>query len=109
MPWKKSEPMDQRREFALKALGTLNFGAICQEYGISTIDRLIRKITEGTNGCIVTSPRSWNAWVKERRPRHWSCGESSSTASAHMKRWGCVARRNCTATRPDATGGLKCN
>ena len=35
MPWKKSEPMDQRREFALKALGTLNFRALCQEYGIS--------------------------------------------------------------------------
>lgn len=27
--------MDQRREFALKALGTLNFRALCQEYGIS--------------------------------------------------------------------------
>jgi putative transposase len=36
MPWKKSEPMDQRREFALKALGTLNFRALCEEYGIST-------------------------------------------------------------------------
>jgi putative transposase len=35
MPWKKSEPMDQRREFALKAVGTLNFRALCQEYGIS--------------------------------------------------------------------------
>src|SRR5258705_9748477 len=34
MPWKKSELMDQRREFALKALGTLNFGALCQEYGV---------------------------------------------------------------------------
>jgi putative transposase len=35
MPWKKSEPMDQRREFVLKALGTQNFRALCQEYGIS--------------------------------------------------------------------------
>src|SRR6202140_4918629 len=35
MPWKKSEPMDLRREFAMKALGTLNFRALCQEYGIS--------------------------------------------------------------------------
>jgi transposase len=35
MPWKKSEPVDQRREFALKALGTLNFRALCEEYGIS--------------------------------------------------------------------------
>jgi len=36
MPWKKSEPMEQRIEFALKALRTLNFRALCQEYGIST-------------------------------------------------------------------------
>ncbi len=36
MPWKKSEPMEQRIEFALKAMGTLNFRALCQEYGIST-------------------------------------------------------------------------
>jgi putative transposase len=35
MPWKKSEPMDQRIEFAMKALGALNFRALCQEYGIS--------------------------------------------------------------------------
>ena len=36
MPWKKSEPMQQRIEFALKAMRTLNFRALCQEYGIST-------------------------------------------------------------------------
>ena len=36
MPWKKSEPMEQRIEFALKAMRTLNFRALCQEYGIST-------------------------------------------------------------------------
>src|SRR3954470_16362805 len=35
MPWKKSEPMDQRIEFALKALRTDNFRALCAEYGIS--------------------------------------------------------------------------
>lgn len=35
MPWKKSEPMEQRIEFALKAMRTLNFRALCQEYGIS--------------------------------------------------------------------------
>jgi hypothetical protein len=28
--------MGQRREFALKALGTLNFRALCEEYEIST-------------------------------------------------------------------------
>jgi hypothetical protein len=31
----KSEPVDQRRKFALKAVGTLNFRALCREYGIS--------------------------------------------------------------------------
>jgi transposase InsO family protein len=35
MPWKKTEPMQERIEFALKAMRTLNFRALCQEYGIS--------------------------------------------------------------------------
>src|ERR1700681_4540939 len=35
MPWKKTEPMEQRIEFALKAMRTLNFRALCQEYGVS--------------------------------------------------------------------------
>ena len=35
MPWKKTEPMEERIEFALKAMRTLNFRALCQEYGIS--------------------------------------------------------------------------
>jgi len=35
MPWKKSEPMEQRMEFAVRAMRTLNFRALCQEYGIS--------------------------------------------------------------------------
>ena len=53
MPWKKSEPMDQRREFVVKALGTLNFRALCQEYGISTKtgykwrERMLRQGLEG--------------------------------------------------------------
>jgi transposase len=53
MPWKKCEPMDQRREFALKALGTLNFRGLCREYGISTKtgykwrERFLRQGLEG--------------------------------------------------------------
>src|SRR5260221_10517995 len=35
MPWKKSEPMDQRLEFCCKALRGGNFRALCREYGIS--------------------------------------------------------------------------
>src|SRR2546430_3423447 len=36
MPWKKSEPMEERTEFAFRAMRTLNFRALCQQYGIST-------------------------------------------------------------------------
>ncbi len=35
MPWEKVEPMNQRKEFVLKALQTSNFRQLCQEYGIS--------------------------------------------------------------------------
>jgi len=35
MPWKTSEPMDQRIEFAMEALRTDNFRALCAKYGIS--------------------------------------------------------------------------
>src|SRR5438270_181324 len=35
MPWRRTEPMEQRIEFALGAVRTLNFRALCQEYGIS--------------------------------------------------------------------------
>ncbi len=53
MPWKTSELMDQRREFALKAIGTLNFRELCREYGISTKtgykwrERFLRQGLEG--------------------------------------------------------------
>lgn len=35
MPWQKKEPMDLRIEFAIKALRTDNFRALCGEYDIS--------------------------------------------------------------------------
>ena len=35
MPWKKTEPMNQRMEFVLRALKTDNFRQLCREYGIS--------------------------------------------------------------------------
>ena len=35
MPWQPREIMNQRSEFALKALQTDNFRALCREYGIS--------------------------------------------------------------------------
>lgn len=36
MPWKETQKMDQRIEFALKALKSPNFRELCREYGIST-------------------------------------------------------------------------
>ncbi|MDB6034168.1 MAG: hypothetical protein JWM16_4506 [Verrucomicrobiales bacterium] len=48
MPWKETEKMDQRIEFAMRALRTENFRELCREYGISAKtgykwrDRLLR-------------------------------------------------------------------
>lgn len=36
MPWKKVEPVNQRKEFAMRAIEASNFRELCQEYGIST-------------------------------------------------------------------------
>jgi putative transposase len=37
MPWKKVEPLSQKKEFVLKSFGKpQNFRALCKEYGIST-------------------------------------------------------------------------
>src|SRR5437870_2039314 len=53
MPWRRGEPMDQRIEFALRAMQTLNFRALCQQYGVSTKtgykwkERLIKGGLEG--------------------------------------------------------------
>src|SRR5438552_17830999 len=53
MPWKKNEPMEQRIEFAMKALRALNFRGLCQEYGISAKtgykwkERFLREGMEG--------------------------------------------------------------
>src|SRR6267154_2946862 len=35
MPWKKSEPMEERIEFGLRAVRNENFRALCREYGIT--------------------------------------------------------------------------
>src|ERR1700741_2030658 len=76
MPWKKSEPMAQRREFALKALGTLNFRGLCREYGISTKtgykwrERFLRQGLEGMG-------------EESRRPRR-SPGQMSESQVCEM-------------------------
>lgn len=35
MPWKETQKMDQRTEFALRSMKTTNFRELCREYGIS--------------------------------------------------------------------------
>lgn len=35
MPWKETQTLDQRTEFALKSMKTSNFRELCREYGIS--------------------------------------------------------------------------
>jgi len=53
MPWQPQNLMNQRLEFALKALRTENFRALCREYGISPEvgykwrDRLLQNGVEG--------------------------------------------------------------
>src|SRR5215469_2797885 len=36
MPWKEIEPMNQKKEFVLRAMNNSNFRELCREYGIST-------------------------------------------------------------------------
>ena len=54
MPWKKSEPMEQRTEFALKALRTGNFRELCQEYGISA-----KPVTSGGSAFYDKGSEGW--------------------------------------------------
>ena len=35
MPWKETQKMDQRTEFVMKSMRTINFRELCREYGIS--------------------------------------------------------------------------
>ena len=53
MPWKETQKMDQRMEFAMRATQCANFGRLCREYGISRKtgykwrDRFVRWGMEG--------------------------------------------------------------
>ena len=60
MPWPKKEPMDIRIEFAMKALRTDNFRALCGEYDISakTGYKWLRRFMEhGVSGMAEQSRR----------------------------------------------------
>jgi transposase InsO family protein len=87
MPWKKTEPMEQRMEFALKAMRTLNFRALCQEYGISAKtgykwkERFFR---EGLEGMVEESRRPKSS--PEQLPEEEVC-EMVRLKLAHLS-WG---------------------
>ena len=87
--------MDQRREFTLKALGTLNFRALCREYGISPKtgykwrERFLRQGLEGME-------------EESRRPRRSpkGLGEKQVCEMVKLKllhrHWGHARSARCT-------------
>jgi transposase InsO family protein len=71
MPWKNNTPMDQRKEFAIKAMQSVNFRMLCQEYGISTKTGYkwkARMIENGLGGVIEQSrkPKKHSMELSER-------------------------------------------
>src|SRR5215471_17630532 len=46
MPWKKSEPMEQRIEFCCKALRGGNFRALCREYGRAASESSFKRVLD---------------------------------------------------------------
>jgi transposase InsO family protein len=129
MPWKKSEPMEERIEFGLRALRRENFRALCREYGITARtgykwrERFVRW---GKEGMVEESrrPRSSPAALGEREVceivrlkeahRRWGPrkirglylrlhGEAASESSFKrvLERAGLTERRR----RPAAKGG----
>jgi putative transposase len=87
MPWKKTEPMEQRIEFALRGMRALNFGALCQEYGISAKTGYKRKerfLREGVGGMVEES--RWPKSSPEQLPEREVC-EIVRLKLAHLS-WG---------------------
>ncbi len=54
MPWRKTDPMEQRTEFALRAMQTLDFRALC------------RDPRRATSGKSVFGAKGWPEWKKNR-------------------------------------------
>ena len=70
MPWKECHKMDQKMEFALKSIGTENFGELCREFGISRKTGYkwrTRFVNQGKEGLVDHSkrPRSNCCQLKE--------------------------------------------
>jgi transposase InsO family protein len=103
MPWKKSEPMDQRIEFAVRAMQTLNFRALCQEYGISAKtgykwkERFLRKGLAGMEeqsrrpkGHAEQVPEEEVCEIVRLKLAHWSWGPRK-IRELYLRRHGEVA------------------
>lgn len=100
MPWQPRDLMNQRLEFALKALQTENFRALCREYGISAEigykwrDRLLQNGIAGFGELSrrpQSSPRELSEQVvcrmvrlKERH-RHWG---PRKIRELYRRQWG---------------------
>jgi transposase InsO family protein len=78
MPWKETDKMDQRIEFAMRALRTENFRELCREYGISAKtgykwrERLLRD--------------GWAGMVEESRRPHSHAGQLGEEVVCEMVR-----------------------
>jgi putative transposase len=134
MPWKETEPMDQRMEFCLQALRGGNFRELCREYGISTKTGYKwreRFINQGYEGLAEQSrrphshPDSLSEWqvcqivrLKNAHP-HWGArkigelyrrkhgqGASESSIKRILERSGLVHKRR---KRKALEGGRLCS
>src|SRR5438067_13744705 len=87
MPWRRAEPMEERIEFALRAVRTLNFRALWHEYRISAKtgykwkERFLR---DGVRGMEEQSRRPRNS--PEQLPEEELC-EIVRLKLAHLS-WG---------------------
>ena len=79
MPWQKKEPMDLRIEFAMKAMRTDNFRALCAEYGISakTGYKWQRRFLE----------RGWEGLVEQSRRPHGHADQLSEAEVCEIIRF----------------------
>src|SRR5205814_8524467 len=87
MPWKKSEPMEERMEFAVRAMQTLNFRALCQQYGISTKTGYKWKERFWRKGLAGMAEESWRPKSHSKQLAEEEVCEIVRLKLAHMS-WG---------------------
>src|SRR5215472_14179232 len=99
MPWRKTEAMDQKMEFCLKALRGSNFRQLCREYEISTKTGYKwreRFLERGYQGLEELSRRFpfWGARkIAELYRRRGKARLSESTVKRILERSGLVQKR----------------